>query len=242
MNESRLEKLADAWRESERFGLDPIDQTAVDRALARQSRDVTRQFRVALTMDIALKAVLAAALAAVLWLLRAHAGLTALNAAVLLATLLCIALEVAALRAIPGGAVAGGSVRSGLEAMLAYYRGRFKRALFLVALSGPLVFYTGVMHYLWYRYGGLRPLDSIDLAVFLGGLAIAYALNAAAQLGQFRLYVNEVEDCLREIEQNGADPSDAPFQRLQARRRRRALAWSLAIALGLLILAWMALK
>jgi len=242
MNESRLEKLRAAWREQPAFDGIPVDAATIDTLLRRQSRDVRRQFRVALLMDIALKAVLAAALALVLWLHRANPGLSALNTVVLLATLLAIGFERAALNAIPGGAVAGGSVHAGLSAMLGYYRERFARALYLVGLSGPLVFYTGVMHYLWYRYGGLRPFDGADLAVFGIGLALAYLLSAGAQQAHFGVYVNDVRDCLREIEQNGAEPATDPTATLRARRLRHSLAWSIVLIVGVLLLGWLALR
>ena len=239
MNESRLDQLRAAWHATPAFDGAPLDAAAVDTLLKRQSRDVRRQFRVALLMDIALKIVIAVALAAVLWLHRATPGLTALNTVVLLSTLLCLGLEAAALNAIPGAALAGGSVRNGLTTMIAYYRERFRRALYLVGLSGPLVFYTGVMHYMWYRYDGLRPFDGADLAVFCIGLALAYLLNAGAQQAHFRVYVNDVQDCLREIEQNGAEPATDPTATLRARRLRHSLAWSIVLLVGVLLLGWL---
>jgi hypothetical protein len=242
MNDSQLEKLRSAWRETPAFDGAPLDEAAIDALLKQQSRDVTRQFRVALLMDIALKAVIAVALAIVLWLHRQHAGLTALNTMVLLATLLCIGFERAALKAIPGGAVAGGNVRTGLQTMLGYYRERFKRALYVIGLSGPLVFYTGVVHYLWYRYGGLRPFDGTDLAVFGIGLAIAYLLSVGAQQTQFRQYVNGIKDCLREIEENGTESATNPAETLRARRLRHRLVWSLVLLAGVLLLAWLVLS
>ena len=126
--------------------------------------------------------------------------------------------------------------------MLDYYHERFRRALYLIGLSGPLVFYTGVVHYLWYRYGGLRPVDGMDLAVFTGGLAIAYILNAGAQLAQFRLFVSEVQECLREIGENGDSPTIDPTQRLRARRLRRSLAWSIVLIVGVLLLGCLILR
>ena len=211
----------------------------MEQALARQSRDVNRQFRVALLMDITLKTVVAVALAVVFWLHRGHAGLTALNMSVLVATLLCIGFERSALNAIPGPALGGSSVRSGLEAMLTFYRRRFRRALYLIGLSGPLVFYTGVVHYLWYRYGGLRPFDGADLAVFVTGLGLAYLLSAGAQQAQFRHYINGVENCLKEIEENGGTPTADPTAELRARRLRHSIFWSLVMLAGVLLLGWL---
>jgi len=242
MNVSRLEQLRAAWRETLSFEGAPIEEAAIEALLKRQSRDVIRQFRVALLMDIALKAVIAVALAVMLWLHRHQPGLTALNTLTLLGTALCIAFERAALNAIPGPELAGGSVRAALEAMFTYYHVRFTRALYLVGVSGPLVFYTGVVHYLWYRYGGLRPFDGIDLAVFVIGLALAYLLSAGAQQAHFRRYLREVEDCLREIARDGAEPDADPAASLRARRLRHSLAWSLVLLVGILLLAWLALR
>ncbi|MEJ2385622.1 MAG: hypothetical protein P8Y54_14770, partial [Xanthomonadales bacterium] len=214
MNESRLDQLRSAWRETPAFDGALLDASAIDTLLRRQSRDIRRQFRVALLMDIVLKAVIAVALAGVLLLYRQNAGLTVLHTMVLLVTVLAIGFERAVLSAIPGAAVAGGSVRGGLEAMLDYYRGRFVRALYSIGLSGPLFFYAGVFCFLWYRHGGLRPVDGTDLAVFIGGLAIAYILNAGAPRAQFRLFVSEVQECLREISENGDSPTIDPTARL----------------------------
>lgn len=242
MNDSKLEKIRSAWRETPAFEGATLDDSAIETLLGKQSRDVSRQFRVSLRLDIGLKVVIAVALAVLLWLLRHHPGLTVLNTVALLVTVLGIGNERAALNAIPGTTIVGGSVRDGLQAMIQYHRERFSPALYFIGLSGPLVFYTGVVHYLWYRYGGLRPFDGADLAVFIGGLTIAYVLSAGAQHAQFRLYVHEVEDCLREIEENGGDPMVDPTARLSARRLRHSLGWSLLLLAGVLLLAWIALR
>ena len=242
MNDSKLEKIRSAWRETPAFEGAMLDDSAIETVLGKQSRDVSRQFRVSLRLDIGLKAIIAVALAVLLWLLRNHPGLSVLNTVALLVTVLGIGNERAALNSIPGTTIAGGSVRDGLLAMIEYYRERFSPALYFIGLSGPLVFYAGVVHYLWYRYGGLRPVDGVDLAVFIGGLAIAYVLNAGAQHVQFRRYLNEVEDCLREFEGNGDEQMVDPTARLRARRLRRSLGWSMVLLAGVLLLAWLALR
>ena len=55
MNESRLDQLRSAWRETPAFDGARLEASDIDTLLRRQSRDVRRQYRVALLMDIALK-------------------------------------------------------------------------------------------------------------------------------------------------------------------------------------------
>ena len=66
--------------------------------------------------------------------------------------------------------------------------------------------------------------------------------SAGAQQAHFRVYVNDVRDCLREIEQNGAEPATDPTAMLRARRLRHSIAWSIVLVVGVLLLGWLILR
>ena len=236
MNEFDLERYKAAWKGESRFGRQALSAQEIKAVLKRESRTVTRQFRTGLLMDIVLKMVSAAALAGLLFLFRDNTAVSIMNTVVLAFTLFLLFLQWKTLQDVPRPQVAAESLRSGLEKMIRFYRERFLRALYIAAVTGSLVFYIGVLYYSWFKYGGIRPLDADDYIVFISGLLLAFAINAAAQRWQASFHVRELEACLQEI-----DAETLSRQHLRKQRHRRTritLMWAVWATLGILVLAY----
>ena len=236
MNETNLERYRAAWQGGQNFGKRPLDPEAIEAVLRKESKNITQQFRIGLLMDMVLKSLSAAALAGLLYLFRDNTILAWLNGIVLAFTLFLAFVQWKTLREIPRAATAGDSLRACLQSMVRFYRERFVRALYVAAVSGSLVFYVGVLYYSWFRYGGIRPLDVDDYVVFIGGLLLAFVINAAAQRWQAGFQVRELEVCLQEIDAESLTAQDLRKQR--HRRVRLSLMWLVWAALGVLLLAY----
>jgi hypothetical protein len=236
MNEHELERYRTAWKGGQEFGRQPLGQDAIDAVLNKESKNITRQFRVGLLTDMALKGAAAVALVGLLFLYSGQPTVNWLNAFVLAFTLFLLFVQWKTLRRIPGHGLAGDSLRRCLHQTIRFYRKRFVRALYVGAVSGSLVFYVGVFYYSWFRYGGIRPLDADDYAVFIGGLLIAYAFNAVAQRWQMNFHVRELEFCLQEIDAESLTEQD--LRKKRHRRVRVSLMWLVWAVLGVLVLAW----
>ncbi len=237
MNEFDLERYRTAWKGDHHFGRGELSAREIEAVLKRESRTVTRQFRTGLTVDIVLKSAAVAALAGLLFLFRGNPAVSLLNTVVLAFTCFLLFLQWKTLQDVPRPAVAAMSLRAGLEKMIRFYRERFMRALYVAAVSGSLVFYIGVLYYSWFKYGGIRPLDTDDYAVFVSGLLLAFAINAVAQRWQAGFHVRELEACLREIDAESLSRQD--LRKHRHRRTRVVLMWVVWAVLGVLVLAYL---
>jgi phosphotransferase system glucose/maltose/N-acetylglucosamine-specific IIC component len=236
MNEFDLERYKAAWKGEPRFGRQALSTPEIEAVLQRESRTVTRQFRTGLLVDIVLKSVSAAALAGLLFLFRGNTAVSIMNTVVLAFTLFLLFLQWGTLQDVPRPRVAAESLKSGLETMIRFYRERFLRALYVAAVSGSLVFYIGVLYYSWFKYAGIRPLDTDDYIVFISGLLLAFAINAVAQRWQAAFHVRELEACLQEMD---AETLSRQHLRKQRHRRTRVtLMWAVWAVLGILVLAY----
>jgi hypothetical protein len=236
MNEFDLERYRTAWQGGQNFGNRPLDPEEIDAMLRKSSKDITRQFRTGLLMDLVLKGLAAVALIGLLVLFRANPVLTTLNSFVLAFTLFLAYTQRKTLLEIPRPGIAGDSLRDCLDGMIRFYRERYIRALYTAAVSGSLVFYVGILYYSWFKYSGIRPLDTEDYAVFIIGLLLAFGINAAAQRWQAAFHVRELEFCLRDI-----DAEALTAQREKERRFKRirvSLMWLVSVLLGVLMLAY----
>jgi hypothetical protein len=236
MNESILENYRSAWRQEQSFGIRPLGRDEINAVLKKESKSMVQQFRTGLVLDMAIKGVLALALAGVLFLVPASATLSSLNAAVLALTLFLMFLQSITLREVPRPGLIGNNLRNYLAEITWFYRKRFVRALYVAAVSGSLVFYVGVLYYVWLKYGGLRPLDVEDYVVFGIGLVLAFAINAAAQLWQSGFHMRELEACLYEIDVEAL--AEHQVRRRRIKRQKINMMWLMWLVLGLLVLVW----
>jgi hypothetical protein len=236
MNESNLENYRSAWRQEQSFGTRSLGRDEINSVLKKESKSMVQQFRTGLVLDMVIKGLLALALAGVLFLVPASAKLSSLNAAVLALTLFLIFLQSITLHQVPRPSVIGDNLRNYLREITWFYRKRFVGALYVAAVSGSLVFYVGALYYVWLKYGGLRPLDREDYLVFGIGLALAFAINAAAQLWQSGFHMRELEACLDEIDLEGL--AEHQVRKRRFRRQKINMMWLMWLVLGLLVLIW----
>jgi len=236
MNEFDLKRYKTAWRNDNRFGERTLSANEIHAVMNRESKNVIRQLRTGLVLDIVLKSLAAVAIAGLLFLYRGSMPASTMNVVVLGFTLFLLFIQWKTLQDIPRPALAGDSLRSCLEKMISFYRERFIRALYVAAVTGSLVFYAGILYYSWFKYGGIRPLDIDDYVVFIAGLVLAFVINAGAQRWQAGFHVKELEFCLSEID---AESLSAQGLRKQHHRRFRVtLSWLVWLVLGALLLTW----
>jgi hypothetical protein len=236
MNEFNFEKYRSAWKDEGSFGNRSLCRDEIDAVLNRESKDTSRQYRVGLVTDMVIKGVGAAALLGLLWLFRDNPAVSWLNTIVLAFTLFLVFVQWKTYLDIPPATLAGTDLRHCLQAFIRFYREQFVRSLYVAAVSGSLVFYIGILYYSWFRYGGIRPLDSEDYAVFITGLLLAFGINAVAQRWQFGFHVRELEACLREIDAETL--SEQKLRKQRFRQLKVRLMWLVWAVLGILVLAY----
>ena len=237
MNDIDLERYKAAWKSENHFGRQALSADEMNRILERESKTITRQFRTSLLMDIVLKGIAAVTLVGLLFLFRGNSTVGLMNAVVLSFTLFLLFVQWKTLQDVPRPTLATESLHFCLREMIRFYRERFLRALYVAAVSGSLVFYIGVLYYSWFKYSGIRPLDVDDYVVFIGGLLLAFAINAIAQRWQAAFHMKELEYCLQEIDAESLSRQQLREQRF--RRIKASLMWAVWAMLGMLVLAYL---
>ncbi|MGD2131059.1 MAG: hypothetical protein PVJ33_05680 [Lysobacterales bacterium] len=237
MNDVDLANFRKMWHDEWATRTETLGVEQISAVLRKESNNITRQFKVALSLDMVLKVAGAAGLVGLLWLFRHDGVISWMNTSILALTLFLTFLQWMALQSIPPAELAGSSLRHCLQEVVGFYHQRFIRSLYIAAFSGSLIFYVGVLYYAWFKYGVMRNLDTTDLLVFAAGLILAFGLNAVAQRWQAGFQLREVESCLQEIDRE--ELTDREVRQRQFRRSKLRLIWLAWLVLGALVLAWL---
>ena len=232
-----LTNLRSTWRNEWAAGTGMLSVEQIAALMRKESNNVERQLQVTLSLDMALKSLGAVGLVGLLWLFRQNGVISWLNTLILALTLFLTFLQWVTRQRIPPAELAGSSLRHCLEEFVNFYHDQFIRSLYIAAFSGSLIFYVGVLYYVWFKYGAAQKLDTIDMVVFLTGLVLAFGINAVAQRWQAGFHLREVESCLEEYDRNELTEGGAGQR--QFMRSKVRLAWLAWLALGALVLLWL---
>jgi hypothetical protein len=234
MKDVDLANFRKMWRDEWATGAETLSVEQISAVLRKESNNITIHFKVALSLDMLLKAICAAGLVGLLWLYRQGGVINWVNTSILAITLFLAYLQWLAWKRIPPAELAGSSLRHYLQGVMGFYYKQFIRSIYIAAFSGSLIFYVGVLYYVWFKYGVDRKLDTIDMMVFFTGLVLAFGLSAAAQIWQGRSNLREFESCLQEIERE--ELTDREVRQRQFRRSKARLIWLALLVLGTLVL------
>ena len=236
MNEFDLEKFRSAWKSQAGATQERLSQDDIHAFLKEESAGVSQLFRKGLIADIVLKGLALPALLGLLVLYCDGSMVNWFNSSVMAFTLFLVFFQWKTLKAVPHEDLLGSSLRGYLENVTSFYRRRYIWTLYVSGFTGPLVFYTGSLYYIYLKYHGMRPLDTKDLVVFGVGLLLAYGIGVAAHMWQFRLHMAELDFCLQEIDTGMLTAQQVQKQRFK-RRQFRLAALALCL-LGLLVLSY----
>jgi uncharacterized membrane protein YfcA len=105
------------------------------------------------------------------------------------------------------------------------------------ALSNALLIVSGMLYYLYFKYGELRPFTWEDYLVLGSVILIGYFFGAYVQIAQHNFHVRQLESCLQEIDENIINTYT--LRKQKNRKRLLILIFVLAIVCGLLLLAYL---
>ncbi|MCW8925596.1 MAG: hypothetical protein OQJ84_05010 [Xanthomonadales bacterium] len=236
MNEFNLEKYRSAWNGGAIELNESLTADEIRSLLNKESLTISQLFHRGLALDLVIKSIFLPALAMLLVLFSDGTTIQWVNTCVLAIVAFLAFFQWKTLQAIPGPGVLSNTLRDYLADITHFYRHRYIWAVCVNALTAPLVFYTGSQYYTYLKYGGLRPLDTTDLAVFGLFLLLAFGIGLAAHMWQFRFHIRELESCLHDMDALTVALKQAGKRAFQ-RQQSRLVAITLAF-LGLLVLAY----
>ncbi|MBN2416734.1 hypothetical protein JXO52_12880 [bacterium] len=234
-----IDEYKEVWKaaSAEDAGFAPLSRDEMRAYLKGRSHSAGRLFRNGLVIDIALKTGVGAALLYLALVMNTPQGID-LAAYVTLGCILVLgSLQVRYLVTMPPFAPDRNNVRDMLAAIIEYYETRYRTVLFIAGGTNPLLLVTGMLYYFFFRYGGVRPLDSEDLVVFTLFLLVGYLLGVLVPMLQYRFQMNQLRECLSDLDESTFSSQKLKEQKMQ--RIRWIAAAVLALIAGLLLFAYL---
>jgi hypothetical protein len=232
-----LDTMKKAWKNESSFEDKRLSEVDIERYLHRRSGNISRLFRKGLIFDIVLKGIVGMSLLGIAILFREVPGFVIVISFILLGIIWTIWFQGRMIGKIPEAEAPGESIRITLETRIRFYYQHYIKSLYVGALSNSLIILSGMLYYLYFKYGEIRPFTWDDYLVFSGAIIIGYALGAFAQIAQHNFQVKQLESCLEEIDEETF--SVLTIQSQKNKNLRLILLALLAILCGLLVLAFL---
>ena len=237
MNESDLEKYKTAWKEEKSFNRQTLSDSDIRTYLLKRSKGLINFFKTGLVFDIVLKIFLGISFGFLIILFQGNIYVIALCLASIIVMLYLIWLNYKIYRIIPGQEDYAGDIRYFLKTRIDFYRTKYIKTVYGFAISYPFIFLSGMLFYFNIKYGAVRTLDGTDIIVFtLLGLA-SFVFGAVVHILQYGFQIGQMEECLRELDENGLD--ELTMMKHKKKRRSVILIFIVALVTGLLLLGFL---
>jgi len=235
-----LDSMKSAWKSEKSFEDHRLSEEDIERYMHKGSKDISQLFRKGLYFDIFLKGLAAASLLTLLVLYRENLNLILVIAGILLIIFWTIRYQWLLIGRIPQTREASPVIRTTLEQKISFYHRHYIKSLYVGALSNVLLIFSGVLYYMYFKYGEVRPLQWDDYLVFAAIILIGYFIGASVQIAQHNFQVRQLESSLREIDEDSLNAYTISQQR--NKKRRMTLIFLLALICGLLLLAYLVFR
>ena len=231
-----LNKLKKLWQNSEMTTDKELSERAIRKYIHGRSRSINEMFKKGLWTDIVFKSIILLSLLVLFFLYKDQSEILWINTMMSLLLLLSISYQYRVLKSVLEINQSEASIKQYIELLLAFYRTRFRKALYFVGISAPFFFLNAVFYYFYFEYGKVRTFDTEDLIVFSSAVVIAYLISTYSQLWQFNFQVSQLKEVLRDLNEGSFNALDIRDQK--HKRFRLTLGFILAFILGILVLLY----
>ena len=234
MNNTDLEKYKSAWKEEKSFREAVLTDSEIRAYIVKRSKGLTASFKAGLLLDIILKIILGISFIALIVLFRGKIGIAGVCTGSLLILIYLLWSHITTYRKIPGQDEYSGDIQNFLKSRIDFYRTKFLKTVYVIALTNPFVFLSGMLYYFYFKYGIIRPLDIIDIIIFGTLCIVGFALGALVQVKQYNFQVLQLEECLKEFEEG--EINENTLRRHKKQKRAILIIFIIALIVGLLLL------
>ncbi|MBD3290509.1 hypothetical protein GF337_17020, partial [candidate division KSB1 bacterium] len=126
--------------------------------IEKQSIGISALFRKGLIVDFVLKSGVILSLILFIFLFRENLNMTAFNIAVILSTVILMIFQYKYFREIESVEDSSTGLREAIMKKIDYFNKKYVNAIYIAALSSPLLVISGMMYYFYLQYGRIRPL------------------------------------------------------------------------------------
>lgn len=234
MNEEKLKAM---WSKTESLmGASEYKSSTIEQFISSRSNDTVQKIKNMIIFDMALKAFVLAVLVVdfALFFGTYNVMVVTVAGAVLLVPLILYQRRLLGsfIKAVDNGQ----STRDKLTSMLTYLKARFFTTLLLVSITYLFVFIAGSLAYFYAAYGYVRPLDGVDVIVFLGFILIGIVFNFVVNKGQMNYHIKHLETCLSDLNENNLALVSENIELQRKQDRSNKILLSLAVIVGFLLL------
>jgi len=237
MNDN-LNKYKKAWNTGSQVltQQDQLSEEDILDFITTQSRDITAELRKSVLFDIFLKSLLALSFFILAILFKSSANLIILNIILIVFITSLIFLQSRYYHKASFGENAAISIKDYLHNRITFFDKEYIKAVYMIALSSPMVFFSGVLFYFYFSYGIIRPLDMEDYSVFAIGLLLSFLISSVAQIKQYRFQLEQLQRCLENLDEQKI--SRITLNKQHNKRLLYILFWAGFIVITLLVLLY----
>jgi len=231
-----LEKYRSAWKNEQSFDSQKLSNNDIRKFLQANSKNINKMFKTGLSIDIVLKSLLAISFAGLIVLFANQHTVVLVNAALIALSIGGIIYQVRTYQKVPKNKQPLQNIRTSLKSKIDFYNTRYIKSLFVGALSNSMFFLSGIMYYFYFKYSAIRPFQLDDYLVFGTAIILSFALGAFIQIKQHNFQISQLENCLKDIDEDTLDEYN--IKKLKKQRIKNMIIAAISLVLGLLLLTY----
>lgn len=197
-----LEKYRSAWKEEQSFNTRKLSDAEIHKFIQSASKSLMGLFRKGLIFDIGFKLILFASFLVIIFLNPNQLSSVFISLLLILITTSGIIWQIKVYQKIPDGNRAKPNLIGITRIYIDFYYKYFIYSIFVNALSSSLLFLSGSLLYLYFKYHEIPSFQLDDYIVLGIGLALSYGLSVVFQLKHNNNHIKRLEKSLIEIEDN----------------------------------------
>lgn len=234
-----IENLKSAWKQNKQENNQPLTERQIMYYLKQQSTDISALFRKGLFTDIIFKSALLLSSIGLIFIYQSQTPVLGLGIALALLTVFFAGIQLYYYKQVQSIDNPAVDTQTLLKTKIDYFHQKYVKAVFLSALSSPIMVLCGFLYYYYFKYGFVKPMDTVDIIVMGSFLALSFVISLAAYLFQFKFHVRQLESSLNDMVEGDIDE-----KKIQTARNQRivlVIAMSLILVIGLLVFAYIVL-
>ena len=237
MKEIDLDTYKSAWKNYSSFQKKMLSDDEVYNFMHSESKFFDSILRKALNFDIAYKIVLTLSLLGISILFLGQQNILLFTGFLVLLSLLGVLFQRSVSRKFPDKL--SQSLKSQLEGYIDFYHNKYVVSVYVGAFSNSLLFVTGSMYYIFFKYGKFQPFQIDDFGVLAIGIIVSFVVSKYAQTKNIDIHIEQLENILTEIDEETIN--ETTLLEYRSRRFRIRLLLGFGLLGGLIILTFLAL-
>jgi len=231
-----LNKYQLAWKNEKTFQAEKLSEIEIHNFMKSASK-VVGQYRRSLLFDLVLKGILLISFLVLIFLLKNQSiAILAITSFIFIAAF-GIIWQTKVYKRVDKISVTKEHLKDLLRAYIDFYTGQYIKSIFVSALSSTLVFLSGSLFYLHFKYEQIPTFKLDDFIVLTIGIILSYGVSAFAQIKQNDYQIKQLESCLVEIEENTISASS--IKKYKTNRIKNIVTIGIALITGVIIFLYL---